>query len=87
MYKLIFTQKAIKQLSKLDKSIAAFIKNWTDKNLVNTKNPRQYGKSLKGNLLQYWRYKIGSYRILAEIKDKELIILAFDIIHRKDAYK
>ncbi|MEQ5521145.1 type II toxin-antitoxin system RelE family toxin [Providencia rettgeri] len=49
-------------------------------------DPRQSGKSLKGELGEFWRYRVGDYRILCEIKDDELIILAATIGHRKEVY-
>ena len=35
----------------------------------------------------YWRYRIGDYRLIVEIKDKEAIILMVKIGHRKEVYK
>jgi len=57
------------------------------KNLENTNNPRIYGKSLKGNLRDYWRYRVGNHRIIAEINDIEVKILIINVGHRKDIYK
>jgi len=34
-----------------------------------------------------WRYRVGNYRILAEIKDDVLIILIIEIADRKEVYK
>ncbi|MEY0834529.1 type II toxin-antitoxin system RelE/ParE family toxin, partial [Providencia alcalifaciens] len=48
--------------------------------------PRQSGKSLKGELGEFWRYRVGDYRILCEIRDDELVILATTIGHRKEIY-
>lgn len=50
-------------------------------------NPRIKGKSLKGNLKEYWRYRAEDYRILSKIIDDELIILVIDIGHRKNIYE
>ena len=50
MYKVEFTESAVKQLKKLDKQTVRVIKNWVIKNLVNTPDPRLHGKALKGNL-------------------------------------
>ncbi|MEY0742289.1 type II toxin-antitoxin system RelE/ParE family toxin [Providencia rettgeri] len=48
--------------------------------------PRQSGKSLKGELGEFWRYRVGDYSILCEKKDDKLIILAATIGHRKEVY-
>ena len=63
------------------------IKTWLDKNLVGTKNPRQHGRSLTGDKSQYWRYRVGNYRIVAEIIDAELIVIAVVIDHRSEVYR
>ena len=49
-------------------------------------DPRVSGKQLKGNLGDLWRYRIGDYRVLCDIQDDQLIILAALIGHRKDVY-
>ena len=44
-------------------------------------------KSLSTNLSGSWRYRIGDYRLICEIFDDKLIILALTIGHRKDINK
>ena len=77
-FEVLYTKKAKKSIGKLDTSIKVLIKSRIDKNLVNTENSRLYGKALTGNLHNYWRYRVGNYRIAFEIKDNELIVLAVD---------
>ena len=48
---------------------------------------RTMGKPLSGKLSSYWRYRVGRYRILVELLDKELVIVNITIGHRKDVYK
>lgn len=55
-------------------------------NINGTINPRQHGKGLTGNLKGFWRYRVGNYQIVCEIKDEELIVLAVVIAYRKDVY-
>ncbi|MGI5873609.1 MAG: type II toxin-antitoxin system RelE family toxin [Bacillota bacterium] len=86
-YKVIFSKRFDKQFSKLDKFTQKLILNWIEKNLEETENPKQHGKALKGNLSGYWRYRIGDYRVIAEIIDSELIILMIDAGHRRKIYK
>ncbi|MCY3067574.1 MULTISPECIES: type II toxin-antitoxin system RelE family toxin [Aerococcus] len=64
-----------------------FILSWIEKNLVNTEYPRKQGKALKGDLSAYWRYRVGNYRLIAEIKDNTIEINIINIRHRKDIYK
>lgn len=85
-YTVLFTQKAKKQLSKLDKNTAKLIASWLKKNLDGCENPRLHGKALVANKSGQWRYRVGDYRILAEIKDEEVIILVLQIGHRREIY-
>ncbi len=85
-YEIFYTDKARKFLKKLDKSALMNIKNWIEKNLLNTENPRLHGKALVGDKSGYWRYRVGDYRIIAEIKDDKLIVLVVDIDHRSKIY-
>ena len=86
MYVLKTTSDFDKQFKRLDRSVQVMVNNWIKKHLYNTDNPRAQGKPLTSNLKGYWRYRIGSYRILAEIQDNELVILAIDIAHRSTVY-
>ena len=87
IYELKYEARAVKQIKKLDPAIRKLIKSWIEKNLLNTDNPRQHGKGLTGGLSQYWRYRVGDYRILAEINDAEIIIIIVEVGHRRDIYR
>ena len=86
MYKVEYTPLAVKQLKKMDKHISALIIGWIEKNLVGCENPRQYGKGLVANRSGEWRYRIGDYRILADIQDDKLVILIITVGHRREVY-
>ncbi len=85
-YKIIFTDKAKKQLKKIDKYTASLILGWLEKNVENSTNPRQYGKGLIGDKSGQWRYRIGNYRVICEIEDSRVIVLVLEIGHRRDIY-
>jgi len=87
IYHVILTELAKKNLKKLDKYTASMILGWIRKNLEGCKNPRQHGKGLTANKTGEWRYRIGDYRVLAEINDGKIIILVLNIGHRRDIYK
>jgi addiction module toxin, relE/stbE family len=86
MYSLKYSEKAIKQLSKLNKSTQKLILTWIAKNLENCENPRIKGKGLTANRSGEWRYRVADYRIICDIQDNELVILALSIGHRKTIY-
>ena len=85
-YKVIFTERAKKQSKKLDKHIAALIIGWLEKNIQNCENPRLHGKGSVENKSGQWRYRIGDYRVICEIQDKEIIVLVLEVGHRREIY-
>ena len=87
MYNVELTGKAKKQLSKLNSFHKKIVSSWIQKNLYHCDNPRQYGKALKGNLKGLWRYRVGDYRIIADIQDDKVLILVLEIADRKEVYR
>lgn len=81
-YKFYTSSDFDKQFKKLDKSVQRTINKWIQSHLINAENPYASGKALVGNFKGYWRYRIGSYRLLVKIIDNECIIIAIDIDHR-----
>lgn len=71
----------------MDKPTQKLLTTWIKSNLNNIDDPRKIGKSLSGNRSNQWRYRKGKYRIIVDIRDKELVILLLDIGHRKDIYR
>ena len=60
------------------------IKAWIVKNLVDCDNPRVHGKALTANRSGQWRYRIGDYRVIADIQDEKVIIMVVEIGHRRN---
>lgn len=81
------TSRFDKEFKKLDKYTQRMLKAWIEKNLVDCEDPRLHGKGLTENRNGQWRYRIGDYRIICEIQDDALIILALSVGHRRDIYK
>jgi mRNA interferase RelE/StbE len=81
------SERALKQLKKLDKQVAAQILHYLDERIVGTSDPRQWGKQLKGELNNLWRYRCGNYRILCQLQDEMLTVLVLETGHRKDIYR
>lgn len=83
--KVVFSDKAKKFFLKLDKPIQKQIQKFILK-LEGMSDPRARGKMLVGNLLGFWRYRVGDYRLLCRIVDKELVITVVEVGHRKEVY-
>ncbi|HFX3760692.1 TPA: type II toxin-antitoxin system RelE/ParE family toxin [Enterococcus faecium] len=86
-YQVRYEREAQKALKKMDKFQAKVILNWIEKNLVGTDDPRRYVKGLTANKSGYWRYRLGAYRIIADISEQEVTILILSIGHRSEVYK
>lgn len=71
----------------MDKIQANLILTWIDKHLEGIENPRMMGKGLIGNKSGQWRYRIGDYRIVADINEDTIMIFILTISYRKTVYK
>ena len=85
-FRIVFTERAKKQLKKLDKYTASLIIGWLEKKIEGCENPRIHGKGLVENKSGQWRYRIGDYRVICEIQDTEIIVLALEVGHRREIY-
>lgn len=86
-WNLNYSDKARKQLRKLGETQRAIVLSWMDKNIDGCEDPRVHGKGLIGDHSGEWRYRIGDYRVLCDIQDDKLVVLAFSLGHRNKIYK
>ena len=77
---------AEKQLRKLDRQIQKRLIDWLDDRIDGCKNPRHFGEPLRGEMAGLWRYRVGNYRVICEIQDQQLVIIALAVGHRRDVY-
>ena len=70
-----------KAARKLDRQVLRRVKAYLDE-VCDLDDPRSRGKGLTGDLAGYWRYRIGDYRVLVEIRDHDLVIIAITLGHR-----
>ncbi|WP_413154830.1 type II toxin-antitoxin system RelE family toxin [Bartonella sp. cb54] len=81
-----YEKKALNFLKKCDKKEARRIVDFLDKRIAPLENVRVLGKPLRGQLSGLWRYRVGDYRILCDLYDKELVVLVLAVGHRKNIY-
>lgn len=86
-YQLLFSKQARDDIKKLDNSTKRLLENWLNKHLVDCEKPRAFGKPLTADKKGLWRYRIGNYRLICNIYDNKLIILALSFGHRSEVYK
>ena len=86
-YAVETTLRFDREFKKLDRYTQRILKAWIEKYLVGCEKPRAVGKSLTANRKGTWRYRIGDYRLLCDIQEERLVILALTIGHRREVYK
>lgn len=89
IWRIFYSDSAKKQLKKLDKKNPELVEQIMDylEDIKNLPSPLIRGKALTATKKGYWRYRVGDYRIICQIKNDELIILALNIAHRSTVYK
>ena len=82
-----FDERALKELKKLWTQAQVEIIAYLDERVAGEGDPRRFGKGLKADLAGLWRYRVGDYRILCQIRDAELYVLVVAVGHRRDVYR
>jgi mRNA interferase RelE/StbE len=77
----------LNELKKLGHSAQRDIIAYLDERVAGNADPRRFGKGLKADLAGLWRYRVSDYRILCQIKDRELLVLVLAVGHRWDIYE
>jgi mRNA interferase RelE/StbE len=86
-WKIEIVPSAIKELDKLDQQVAKRILKFLHKRVASLKDPRSIGDALKGPRFgEYWRYRVGDYRIITKIEDNILLIIVLRVGHRRQIY-
>ena len=82
-----FDERALKDLRKLGTQAQRDILGYLDERIAGDSDPRRFGKGLKADLAGLWRYRVGDYRILCLIRDREVLVLVVAVGHRRDVYE
>jgi mRNA interferase RelE/StbE len=83
-----FEPSAIKDLDRLTPDVRTRILQFLNDRVAKLDNPRQVGEALTGKKYHgIWKYRVGDYRILAEIKDAVVTVLVVEIGHRREVYR
>jgi mRNA interferase RelE/StbE len=86
-WKIEFEKNAQKDLEKLDQQIAKRLLSFLSR-IEKLEDPRSVGEALKGSVLgSLWKYRVGDYRIISEIKDTTVLIVVLKVGHRRNIYR
>jgi mRNA interferase RelE/StbE len=81
-----FDPAAQKEFERLDNPVAHRIAKFLYQRVANLEDPRQIGERLQGTLSQYWKYRVGDYRIICSHEHRRLVVLVLRIGHRREIY-
>ncbi len=83
-----FEDSAKKELAKLDKTVALRILKFLSRRIAGLDDPRSVGEALRGSSLgEFWKYRVGDYRIICKIVDARITIIVIRIGNRRDVYR
>ena len=87
-WKIELSPLAQKNLDQLDPQIARRILTFLHERLAPLDNPRSIGEALKGSRLNnFWKYRVGDYRLISSIEESALQILVVRIGNRREVYR
>jgi len=87
-WKVELSVRADGELSGLDPQHARRILTFLFERVARLDNPRQTGKALHGSRLgEFWKYRVGQYRLVCRIEDDRLFVLVLRIGHRREIYR
>lgn len=85
MYEIRILDEAVRDLKRMDKSVGRRIVqkiSWLAENLENISK-----EQLCGDLSDFYKFRVGAYRVLYQVLEDELVLLIHYIGHRREIYR
>jgi len=87
-WKVELAESADSALSKLDPEDRKRILRFLHGRVAKLDDPRTLGQALHGSRLgEFWRYRVGDYRLISKIEDDCLVVLVVRVGHRREIYR
>ena len=86
IWRVDFDPDAARELRKLGGSVRQMILKYLRERIATKEDPRRFGQALLGDRKGLWRYRVGDFRIVVDIKDKEILVLVVTVGHRRSVY-
>lgn len=87
-YSVELSESADRELSKLDPQHSKRILKFLHQRVAKLDDPRSIGEGLHGSRLgEFWKYRVGDYRLISKIEDDRLVVLVLRIGHRREIYR
>jgi mRNA interferase RelE/StbE len=83
-----FDNAAARELRKLDPQVARRITAFLRERVAPLDDPRSIGEALRGDTLgDFWKYRLGDYRVVTRIVDRRLVVIVVRVGHRREVYR
>ena len=87
-YRIEFDPEALKELKKLDRPVQQRLVGFLRTRVATLRNPRDIGEALAGSKLgNYWKYRVGDWRIICDIEDMRIVVRVLRIGNRREVYR
>ena len=87
-WQIEFDESAKKELAKLDRQVARRLIDFLKDRILSRRDPCSVGQPLKRSTLgEFWKYRVGDFRIIASIQDERMTVLVLRVDKRSDIYR
>ena len=87
-FEIEFDPDAVKDLRKLDRPVQQRLVGFLKERVAPLENPRELGEALAGAALgNYWKYRVGDWRIICDIQDKRIVVRVLRVGNHKEIYR
>jgi mRNA interferase RelE/StbE len=87
-WKIELSPQALKNLTQLDQQVGRRILKFLHDRLAPLDDPRSIGEALRGSRLgEFWKYRVGDYRVIASIEDGQVVVFVLRIGNRREVYR
>jgi mRNA interferase RelE/StbE len=86
-WRVEFDPDGLEDLRRLDQGVQRRILKYLKERLATTENPRRFGKPLTGDLKSLWRYRVGDFRLICDVREDRSVVLVLRVGHRRNVYE
>ncbi|GAB4268961.1 MULTISPECIES: type II toxin-antitoxin system RelE family toxin [Deferrisoma] len=86
-WRIEWDEGALKDLKGFDRQAQRRIVRFMAERVATRPDPRTIGRALTGPLGEFWRYRVGPYRIVCRIEGDRLVVLVVRVGHRREVYR
>ncbi len=87
-WRIELSLQVARDLGKLDPPHRKRVLKFLHERVAPLDNPRSIGRALQGSKLgEFWKYRVGDYRLIGKIEDNRLLLLVLRVGHRREIYR